>query len=91
MTTSSHTLDDLLAQLDACTRGCLSAAQLSQHWRQAAGTLPLPERYALVLGHLLDRLEAGALFSEESCSFSQQDLFDGLRSWADKAGEALNS
>ncbi|MFM7026694.1 MAG: hypothetical protein ACKOWC_11660 [Limnohabitans sp.] len=91
MTTTHHTLDEMLAQLEACTQGCLSVAQLSQHWRQAAASLALPARYSEVLGHLLDRLEAGALFSEESCSFSQQDLFDGLRSWADKAREALNS
>ena len=83
--TTHTTLDDLLAQLESCAQGCLSVAQLSQHWRQAAATLPLPERYGEVLGHVLDRLEAGALFSEESCSFSQKDLLDNLRLWADKA------
>lgn len=91
MTTPHTTLDDLLAQLDAFSQGCLSVAQLSQHWRQAAAGLPLPARYGEVLGHLLDRLEAGALFDEESCSFSQQDLLQGLRSWVDKARQALNS
>ncbi len=91
MNTTHTTLDELLAQLDACTQGCLSVAQLSQHWRTGAASLPLPARYGEVLGNLLDRLEAGALFSEESCSFSQQDLLQGLRSWADKARQALNS
>ena len=45
----------------------------------------LPPRYGEVLLGLLDRLEAGALFSEESCSFSQKDLVDSLRMWVDKA------
>ena len=91
MNTTHTTLDDLLAQLDACTQGCLSVAQLSQHWRAGAASLPLPARYGEVLGNLLDRLEAGALFNEESCSFSQKDLLDGLRIWADKARRTLNS
>mgnify|MGYP000299482022 CR=1 FL=1 len=91
MTTAQHTLDELLGQLDACAQGCLSVAQLSQHWRAAAATLPLPARYGEVLGNVLDRLEAGALFSEESCSFSQKDLLESLQLWADKASAALKS
>jgi hypothetical protein len=89
MTTAQHTLDELLGQLDACAQGCLSVAQLSQHWRAAAATLPLPARYGEVLGNVLDRLEAGALFSEESCSFSQKDLLENLRVWAEKARTQL--
>jgi hypothetical protein len=89
--TPHNTLDDLLAQLDAFTHGGLSVGRLSQHWRQAAASLPLPTRYGDVLGDLLDRLEAGALFDEESCSFSQKDLVQGLRTWADKTRQALNS
>ena len=91
MNTPQQTLDALLGQLEACTQGQLGVAQLSQHWRDGAATLPLPPRFGEVLGHLLDRLEASALFSEESCSFSQQDLLSGLRTWADKARQALNS
>ena len=51
----------------------------------------LPPRYAEVLLGLLDRLEAGALFTEESCSFSHQALVDALRQWADKAGAVLDA
>ncbi len=91
MTTALHTLDELTRQLEACAQGELAVAQLSQHWRTGAASLPLPARYGEVLGQLLDRLEAGALFSEESCSFSQKDLLDSLRAWADKARQALNS
>lgn len=45
----------------------------------------LPPRYSEVLSGLLDRLESSALFSEESCSFSQRDLLDSLNLWLDKA------
>ena len=45
----------------------------------------LPDRYATVLHDLLDRLESSALFSEESCSFSQSGLLDNLQLWIDKA------
>ena len=86
-----HTLDRLLDALAACQRGELPLPQLAQQWRNAANALPLPPRYAPVLGDLLDRIEASALFSEESCSFSQKDLLTGLQVWADKARGALNS
>lgn len=49
----------------------------------------LPARFDTVLQHLLDRLEAGALFTEESCSFSQRDLADNLQLWLDKARNQL--
>jgi hypothetical protein len=38
---------------------------------------------------LVDRLESSALFSEESCSFSQTDLYDSLALVLDKAEEKL--
>lgn len=50
----------------------------------------LPKRFDTVLNDLLDRLSAGALFSEESCSFSQKDLVDGLQSWLAHARLRLN-
>jgi hypothetical protein len=45
----------------------------------------LPAPYTTVLQELSNRLESSALFSEESCSFSQADLLDSLRLWLDKA------
>ena len=45
----------------------------------------LPERYRVVLDDLLNRLESSALFTEESCSFSQSALLDNLQLWVDKA------
>jgi len=38
---------------------------------------------------LLDRLESSALFSEESCSFSQSALLDNLDLWMQKAAAQL--
>ena len=83
------TLERMTSSLSACARGELPAADLLRQWRQEADVLPLPERFAQVLHGLLDRLEASALFSEESCSFSQQDLHDSLRLWAEKAKARL--
>ncbi len=92
MTRPHHdTLARLLQSLYACERGELPVAQLSAQWRSACAELPLPARYAEVLGRSLDRIEASALFSEESCSFSQKDLLNGLQAWAEKAALALNS
>jgi hypothetical protein len=51
----------------------------------------LPEKYSTVYHDLLDRLESGALFSEESCSFSQRDLLDSLSMWAQKAQQQLST
>jgi len=51
----------------------------------------LPARYREVWLDLLDRLESSALFSEESCSFSQTDLFDSLALWLDKAEQQLHT
>jgi len=93
MPMNSHhdTLARMQQALSACEKGELPIAQLSAQWRNDAATLPLPPRYGEVLGNLLDRIEAGALFSEESCSFSQKDLLSGLQVWAGKAAQALNS
>ena len=86
-----HTLEQMTLQLHACQRGDLPIARLAAQWRSDGATLPLPPRYGEVLGGLLDRIEAGALFSEESCSFSQKDLLESLQLWADKARATLNS
>lgn len=73
-------------------QGLLDAASLSARARAQAQLLDtLPPRYAEVLQGLLDRLESGALFSEESCSFSQKDLIANLQVWVEKAATALES
>lgn len=91
MNTAHNTFERMLHALSACERGELPMAQLMGQWRSDAAALPLPPRYAEVLGNLLDRMEASALFTEESCSFSQKDLLAALHAWADKAGQTLNS
>ncbi len=50
----------------------------------------LPPAFSTVLDNLTDRLQASALFTEESCSFSRQDLIDSLRLWLDKARERID-
>ena len=77
--------------LAACTLGDLAQAEMIQQWRSGAASLPLPDKFGVVLGDLLDRIEASALFSGESCSFSQKDLFDNLQLWADKARAKLSN
>ncbi|SFB09410.1 hypothetical protein SAMN04515620_11738 [Collimonas sp. OK607] len=68
-----------------------SVASLCQTWRaQAALLSSLPPRFAEVAENFLERLETGSLFTEESCSFSQQDLLDHLHGWLDQAQLALN-
>jgi hypothetical protein len=46
-------------------------------------------RYTDVLHQLLDRLESSALFTEESCSFSQSGMLENLQLWLDKAALQL--
>ncbi|WP_208943442.1 hypothetical protein [Paracidovorax avenae] len=73
----------------------LRAARMAPHAfseearAQTALLEALPPRYAQVLADLLDRLESSALFSEESCSFSQGGLIDSLQAWVNKAGGVL--
>lgn len=96
MSTSHDTLlaAQQLAQLRAgfaqLAQQQLPAAVLGQQARASSELLQaLPPRYGEVLLNLLDRLESSALFSEESCSFSQKDLLDNLETWANKAQAQL--
>ena len=88
--TRTHLLAPVETALDAFAQGALAASALSDTARAQTELLAaLPPRYGEVLLGLLDRLEAGALFTEESCSFSHQALVDQLQQWADKARAAL--
>ncbi|MDP4622957.1 MAG: hypothetical protein NWS85_08710 [Hydrogenophaga sp.] len=49
----------------------------------------LPPRFKDVWQDLMTRLESGALFDAESCSFSQSDLHESIRLWLDKAAERI--
>ena len=91
MPSDRETLNQMNDALLACTQGRMPQNEMIQRWRTAGPQLPLPEKFGTVLGDLLDRLEASALFSEESCSFSQKDLLANLQLWADKARAKLGA
>ena len=86
-------LDAIGARINALRNGRgESITALSNEARASSELLAaLPPRYGEVLLNLLDRLESSALFSEESCSFSQKDLLDNLQAWVDKARAQLAS
>ena len=87
---ATHQLDNLQADLHALREQRISNHAFSAAARGHAVLLAaLPPRYGEVLLGLLDRLEAGALFTEESCSFSHQGLLDSLQQWLDKARATL--
>ena len=83
-------LATLQSALAAHGQGELSAAALGDAARaQQALLAALPPRYGEVLLNLIDRLESSALFTEESCSFSQTDLHTHLHGWIAKARAQL--
>ena len=90
--TASAQLTTLARALQTFERGDHTAAALSTLARQQTTLLAaLPPRYSEVLLNLLDRLESSALFSEESCSFSQKDLVANLTMWVEKAQATLSA
>ena len=90
MSTPQIQLEAIAAALNALREGTGRISALSDTARRSDALLDaLPARYREVLLNLLDRLESSALFSEESCSFSQKDLIDSLQMWVDKAGAQL--
>ena len=76
-----------LAQLRADALGVPAFCALAR--AQDPLLAALPSRYGEVWLGLIDRLESSALFSEESCSFSQSSLLDNLDSWLDQAAHKL--
>ncbi|NEX60755.1 hypothetical protein [Noviherbaspirillum galbum] len=68
-------LHALRASLDGLRRKQLSMDAFCRAWRGETALLAaLPASYGQVMEDLLGRMEAGSLFTEESCSFSQEDL-----------------
>lgn len=80
-------LSDLAATLDDFAQGAISIPDLARDWRDAAYSHEpaLPERYVDVMERLLNQLESAALFTEESCSFSQADMVAALADWLARA------
>lgn len=83
----SDRLSALSPTLQACLSGALPVPALSRQWREAAREHQpaLPQRYHEVLERILTQLESSALFTEESCSFSQADMLGALGDWLAKA------
>jgi hypothetical protein len=84
--TPQHQLDALQTALQQLHSGSLAAAGFSElAAQQQSLAAALPGRFNDVLSRLLNGLESSALFTEESCSFSQKELLDSLQLWIDKA------
>ncbi len=86
---SLHTLRQALADLrsNAITDRAFVRTAREQTQLFAA----LPPKFETVWLNLVDRLESSALFTEESCSFSQTDLLDSLAMVLDKAKAQLDT
>ena len=83
---SSGSVAALVAELTNYEQGRSSGGALCASFRSAAQQWPgLPPRFLTVLETLLQPLESSALFSEESCAFSRQDLAASLRQWLQAA------
>jgi hypothetical protein len=86
----AHALQVLRNALDDLQQNRISISTFCQTWRAQRDLLgALPARYGQVMEDLLGRMEAGSLFTEESCSFSQDDLQANLAVWLDKARQTL--
>jgi len=84
--TAQDQLETLQTALQQLRDDGLSVAAFSQvAMQQSSLAAALPDRFGEVLSQLLNRLESSALFTEESCSFSQKELLDSLQLWLDKA------
>ena len=85
-----HELNTLRQSLTALRSNSLGVSAFANDARNSKTLLQaLPPRYTEVWLGLIDRLESSALFSEESCSFSQTDLIDSLALWIDKAEKQI--
>ncbi len=82
-----NTIKTKLVQFQA---GEIRTTELTDAARASlALTSSLPPQFGEVLNNILDRLESSALFTEESCSFSQTGLLENLEVWLKKASEQL--
>ncbi len=91
MTSPLHQLTVLQAGLQQLRIGTMTVTAFSRLAREQGELLvALPPKFELVLRQVLDRLESSALFSDESCSFSQKDLLDSLQQWLDHAQGQLD-
>ena len=85
-------LTDIQVKLGALKAGQIRTTELTDAARGASDLLSsLPPKFEDVLHNILDRLESSALFTEESCSFSQTGLLENLGVWIEKASLRLQA
>ena len=90
MSAPRHSLATLRQALNDLRSNALADRAFVQTARaQAALFAALPPKFETVWLDLIDRLESSALFTEESCSFSQTDLLNNLGLVLDKAEQQL--
>jgi hypothetical protein len=83
-------LGRLRATVQSFADGHMGASALrSQCDAESALFAALPVRFRQVWLGIADRLESSALFSGESCSFSQDGLVEPLWQWLDAAETQL--
>ena len=86
----SATLANLTQELEAVRTGQADGAAMVRSLRTAPDLLAaLTPRHRNALDEILNRMESGSLFSEESCSFSQNELRDALAQWLAHAAAYL--
>jgi hypothetical protein len=91
MTSSIEQLDSIKTKLAQFKAGDIRTTELTDAARAALVLASsLPPQFGEVLNNILDRLESSALFTEESCSFSQTGLLENLEVWIQKAEARLN-
>jgi hypothetical protein len=87
-----HALQSMQDALTGLQKKSIPVTVFCQTWRAQNPLLgSLPPRFGQVMEDLLGRLEAGSLFTEESCSFSHEDLHANLAVWLDKAQRTLTA
>jgi hypothetical protein len=86
--TALDQLNDIKTKFVQFQAGEIRTTELTDAARASLALVSsLPSQFGEVLNNILDRLESSALFTEESCSFSQTGLLENLGGWIDKAGE----
>lgn len=92
MVTAIEQLDSIKTKLRQFQAGEIRTAELTDAARAALVLASsLPPQFGEVLNNILDRLESSALFTEESCSFSQTGLLENLEVWIQKTNERLKT
>lgn len=91
MNSATEQLEQLAQLLQGLRAGGARLETLCDHAAAPELRQALPPQFSVVLDKLVDSLQSSALFTEESCSFSREDLLDSLQMWIDKARARLDT